>query len=242
MCALTAWCAGCGYPRMTRVASFFAAALLGLALGGCAGSVREEPANLGKHKEALIRYHASGDYERGLAAVAEKAGRWIEKRAARRVEGERLAVVFDVDETVLSNWANMTANDFGYISDRWHAWVASAQAASIAPVKTTYETARRAGVAVIFLTGRRERDRDGTTRNLQKEGMGEYAELIMQPNRGAEGAEAWATSAAFKTAKRKALVDAGWVIIANIGDQQSDLVGGYAEKTFKLPNPFYVTE
>jgi hypothetical protein len=29
------------------------------------------------------------------------------------------------------------------------------------------------------------------------------------------------------------------VIIANLGDQFSDLAGGYAERTFKLPNPFY---
>lgn len=28
-------------------------------------------------------------------------------------------------------------------------------------------------------------------------------------------------------------------IIANLGDQDSDLVGGHAERTFKLPNPFY---
>ena len=34
----------------------------------------------------------------------------------------------------------------------------------------------------------------------------------------------------------------GYTIIANLGDQESDLAGGYAEKTFKLPNPFYLTE
>ena len=27
--------------------------------------------------------------------------------------------------------------------------------------------------------------------------------------------------------------------IANVGDQPSDLAGGYAERTFLLPNPFY---
>jgi len=29
------------------------------------------------------------------------------------------------------------------------------------------------------------------------------------------------------------------VIIANIGDQDSDLDGGFAERHFKVPNPFY---
>jgi acid phosphatase len=32
----------------------------------------------------------------------------------------------------------------------------------------------------------------------------------------------------------------GYTIILNVGDQASDLFGGHAGKTFKLPNPFYV--
>jgi hypothetical protein len=28
-------------------------------------------------------------------------------------------------------------------------------------------------------------------------------------------------------------------IVANMGDQPSDLEGGFAERTFLLPNPFY---
>ena len=31
----------------------------------------------------------------------------------------------------------------------------------------------------------------------------------------------------------------GFTIIANVGDQPSDLAGGYAERTFLVPNPFY---
>lgn len=27
---------------------------------------------------------------------------------------------------------------------------------------------------------------------------------------------------------------------ANLGDQQSDLDGGYSERNYKLPNPFYL--
>jgi acid phosphatase len=30
-----------------------------------------------------------------------------------------------------------------------------------------------------------------------------------------------------------------YTIIANIGDQPSDLSGGHAERTFLLPDPFY---
>jgi hypothetical protein len=38
---------------------------------------------------------------------------------------------------------------------------------------------------------------------------------------------------------RAEIAGAGFSIIANIGDQPSDLFGGHAEKMFLLPNPFY---
>jgi HAD superfamily, subfamily IIIB (Acid phosphatase) len=41
---------------------------------------------------------------------------------------------------------------------------------------------------------------------------------------------------------RRKLTAEGYIIIANIGDQDSDLTGGYAERIFKLPNPFYLTK
>ncbi len=44
---------------------------------------------------------------------------------------------------------------------------------------------------------------------------------------------------AYKTSARWGLVSEGYRIVASIGDQTSDLVGGYADKTFQLPNPFY---
>ena len=43
----------------------------------------------------------------------------------------------------------------------------------------------------------------------------------------------------YKSNARKDITSQGYDIIVNIGDQQSDLAGGYAEKTFKMPNPFY---
>jgi HAD superfamily, subfamily IIIB (Acid phosphatase) len=44
----------------------------------------------------------------------------------------------------------------------------------------------------------------------------------------------------FKTAARSDIDGRlGYTIIANAGDQDSDLRGGHAERTFKVPNPFY---
>ncbi|MFX5743177.1 HAD family acid phosphatase, partial [Acinetobacter baumannii] len=43
----------------------------------------------------------------------------------------------------------------------------------------------------------------------------------------------------YKTSKRIDIENRGFTIIASIGDQKSDLAGGHAEMTYKLPNPFY---
>ena len=49
----------------------------------------------------------------------------------------------------------------------------------------------------------------------------------------------FASAADFKTPVRSRIEADGYKIIANVGDQPSDLLGGHAERTFMLPNPFY---
>jgi hypothetical protein len=46
----------------------------------------------------------------------------------------------------------------------------------------------------------------------------------------------FADVAAFKTAQREEIEDDGYTIIENIGNNTTDLTGGYAEKTYKLPD------
>jgi hypothetical protein len=47
------------------------------------------------------------------------------------------------------------------------------------------------------------------------------------------------TTIEYKSATRKHIESLGYDIVANFGDQYSDLKGGYADRTFKLPNPNY---
>ena len=61
-----------------------------------------------------------------------------------------------------------------------------------------------------------------------------YTALIM-PAQGAH----YDSAADFKGPQRELIEAQGYTIVANIGDQPSDLEGGFALETFKLPNPFY---
>lgn len=210
-----------------------------LLLAGCAthrGTGTAEPLNLTAAKEAVISYVDSGAYERDLQSAAEAARNWVRERAARRDPGERLAVVFDVDETVISNFSHMREMDFGYAVDSWNAWVGAGQAPALPAVRAVFQECRRLGVTVFFVTGREEpRDRAGTEKNLREQGMGDYERLIL-----ADPAEESQSTAARKARARSTLErNEGYRIIASIGDQWSDLEGGFAERVFKLPNPFY---
>lgn len=209
--------------------------LIASALAGCA-TPSGEPRNLSTHKLELVAYEDAGEYDRQIAAVAARAQAWIERRAAKPAGEARLAVVFDLDETLLRNLPHIRRQDFGYVSEVWHEWVATGGALAIEPVRAVYRAARRVGADVFFITGRGERDRDGTERNLRAIDCADYAALILKP------ADHRGTAAEYKTAARRRLSEAGHVIIANIGDQESDLAGGFAERTFKLPNPFYLIE
>jgi len=214
---------------LAAVAAGFAAVLC----SGCASApVSREPRNLQLAKEEVRAYVAGGGYARDVAAVAEQVRAWVEQRAA--AGGGRLAVVFDVDETLLSNLPSMEALDFGYIPDEWRRWVEQASAPALEPVREVFRRARRLGVETLVITGRRESERQATARNLAAVGCGDFRELVCRPDGDQRAA------ADFKTAARARLAAEGWLIIANIGDQESDLAGGYSERTFKLPGPFYL--
>src|SRR5687767_6022584 len=95
------------------------ASVLAVGSSGCATATRE-PANLSPHKQQVRAYVESGDYMRDLDRVAARAKAWVEERAARG--GEKLTVIFDLDETLLFNWPHISAMDFGYVPSAWDNW------------------------------------------------------------------------------------------------------------------------
>lgn len=218
---------------LVRMARTGALAGLAVALAGCTTApVSREPRNLQLAKEEVRSYVSQGDYARDVATVAAEARAWLEQRAARG--GSRLAVVFDVDETLLSNLPSMEELDFGYVPAEWRRWVEQARAPALDPVRALFRRARELGMETLVITGRRESERDATARNLAAIGCGDFAALVCRPDSDRGGA------ADFKSTARARLAAEGRVIVANIGDQESDLTGGHAERTFKLPGPFYL--
>jgi predicted secreted acid phosphatase len=204
-----------------------------------------QPLNLGELKQQILAYRKSGAYERGLQAVAAQARTYIEQLAS---EVSRPALVLDIDETSLSNWPMIIADDFGYIPSGAcnrlpkgpcgaRVWELRATAAAIEPTLALFKAALEKGVSVFFITGRDESERAATIRNLRRAGYGGWTRLVMKPV-GLNGKSA----ADYKAPERAKIVAAGYTIIANMGDQPSDLAGGNPDdraRQFLLPNPFY---
>src|SRR5262245_4331955 len=71
-----------------------------------APELRLEGDNLTTVLRALYTY-AQGPYAREINQVVKPAHDWIETRTAKPVPGEKLAAIFDIDETSLSNLQNM---------------------------------------------------------------------------------------------------------------------------------------
>ena len=218
-----------------------AAILSGCATGSTPFFATTQPENLGDLKFEAREYKRSGAYDRDLAAVAAAAEAYVVRRAGEVV---RPALILDIDETSLSNWPEIEANDFGYIANGpcWlpqgpcgvRAWEQMGRAKAIAPTLALFNAAKAKGVGVFFITGRHETQRAATAANLRAAGYRGWSALIMRPV-GLRPASA----ADYKSAERAKIAAKGFTIIANVGDQPSDLAGGHAERSFLLPNPFY---
>ena len=171
--------------------------------------------------------------------MALSAHKYLSKRIPQGAKpGKKLAIVFDIDETLLSNLSHIVANDYGYIPKLWDRWVTEAKAPAIIPIQTVYDAALHAKIDIFIITGRKESDQIGTERNLHQVGYTSWTKIFYMP----EATEQPLTIAGYKTETRRRLTMEGYTIIANLGDQNSDLANGYAEKTFKIPNPFYLVK
>jgi predicted secreted acid phosphatase len=202
---------------------------------------------------ALRSYHDGGQYASDLSAVDSQAQSFMLRqakalrqakkrkcksgknkkkgRAAARCAPPKLAIVLDIDDTSLSNYAQLEANNFTSATGALIAGATSTNQPAIAPTLDLYRQARAAGISVFAITGRPSLVQSLTMQNLANAGYTDLRGVYFKP-----GGEA---TIPFKSGERAAIEQQGYRIVANVGDQESDLAGGHADRSFKLPNPFY---
>ena len=213
---------------MPALRTILATALLSAGLWPAGGTASAREPDAPASPADIVAYRTSGDWERDLASATARARRHLEGSVA-----ERPALVLDVDDTSLSSYDCLARRGFRRSPDSPCA--RSGRLPAIAQTLELHRAARALGVTVVFITGRREALRRVTLANLRAAGYEGRLRLIMRADRERPG-----THDGFKARERRRLERQGLEIVANVGDQRSDLTGGAAQRTFKLPNPMYL--
>ncbi len=200
---------------------------------GCSSSEKLSLQNLDTAKKLVQNYYESGEFDKECKLIFDDAKSQIEKLTLDK----NSAVIFDVDETALSNYNSTKEIGFGYVRELWHNGILKADEPAIPETKKFYNWLISKNIKVIFLTGRYEEVREATIKNLIYAGYTKFDTLIVRNSQ-----ESKIPAAEFKPAKRNELVEKGYNIIASVGDQWSDLVGGNSGIKIKLPNYLYLID
>ncbi|MEU9367453.1 HAD family acid phosphatase [Streptomyces avermitilis] len=198
-------------------------------------------------------YQASKDsqYAKDLARLESGAKRYIDKAAHKaKRHGDKPAVVFDIDDTLLLSLDYEKKTNYTYNSATWADYVAKADRPAVFGTPELVAYAKSKGVEVFYNSGLKESQRVSAVANLKKVGADINLDADHMFLKDAANppsylsdcatAAAWnCTTVQYKSGTRKHIEALGYDIVANFGDQYSDLEGGYADKTFKVPNPTY---
>jgi predicted secreted acid phosphatase len=206
------------------------------------------------------------NYANEAQSVARDGERWLAAQSHGtqhdRKNSTQKAVVFDVDDTTLATWNYEVASNWAYNPTTNAEFVTDQKFPAVPGMVELADQAAKEGYAVFFLTGRPASQEAATLGNLDSDGIGVDADYPA-PTTLKDGEDGLFTKPAvasypsylqsacsadpngscttihYKSATRGHIESLGYDIVANFGDQFSDLEGGHADKTFKLPNPNY---
>jgi predicted secreted acid phosphatase len=184
--------------------------------------------------DAIIAYHDSGEWDADTAAVTKQAKTSL--IAQLKKKPKKPAIVFDIDDTLESSYdCQKASGSFGQVPSA--VCVAQSNQTPIPQTKSLFKYAQKKKVAVDLITGRPEGLRQATIDELKRDGFTGKFKLYLRPNDDPNKDSV----IPYKSGARKSIQKAGYKILVNIGDQQSDLKGGFSVKRFKVPNPMYFT-
>jgi predicted secreted acid phosphatase len=166
-----------------------------------------------------------------------------------------------VDDTSLATWNYEIFSNWAFNPTTNGQFVTNQAFPAVPGMVEMATEAKAEGYNIFFITGRGATQEAATLGNLTSDGIGVDAGY---PNPSPAGAEdglftkpavadypdylkqacagdpnGACTTIHYKSATRAHLESLGFHIVANFGDQFSDLEGGHADATFKMPNPNY---
>ncbi|HEY0238280.1 MAG TPA: HAD family acid phosphatase [Friedmanniella sp.] len=170
-------------------------------------------------------------------------------RALRRHQGKRPTLVFDTDDTTLFTYdMEVAAMHFNFDPALQDEWVQEERFPATPAMAAYVRKAQRIGYTIVGITGRSAGQKSATLGNLAKVGYGDaftganfYTKWSgTRPSYLTCKVATACTTVEYKAGTRRYLERSKDLqIVASYGDQWSDLMGGHADHSVKLPNPTY---
>jgi len=187
---------------------------------------------------------ATSNYARQTDRITARAQRYLKAKLRHHGDGKP-ALVLDIDDTSLITYGYEVSQGFGFTPASNLAYLQSHTLPAVFGMTTLANWAQTHGITVFWITGRHESQRGFTSANLPAAGFqspDDTAHLFLKPDANPPAyltCGLSCTTIQYKSLTRGHIASMGYNILANMGDQFSDLKGGFADRDFKLPNPMY---
>jgi 5'-nucleotidase (lipoprotein e(P4) family) len=182
-------------------------------------------AEVSDHFLNAVLYQQKASEYRALCYQAYNVAKTRLDRALRsRGAGKKLAVVTDVDETVLSNaayQADLILKDQEYPTE-YSNWIDAAVAEPVPGALEFFKYASGKGVRVFYVTNRKDAEKEATIQNLKKEGFPDVSEETVLTKSKESSKE-----------ERRLLIQKQYAIPILIGDNLIDLAQSFEVKESK---------
>ncbi|KRC64076.1 hypothetical protein ASE12_04440 [Aeromicrobium sp. Root236] len=217
--------------------------------------------NIDSIKKTIAAYY--GDPGTGIAdkdaspyisemnRIVKRATKNLQATYDREIkQGKKPAIVFDADDTTLWTYDMEVAGMHFTFDPALQDVYVQGQKFPATPAMTGFvDKAADIGYTIFGLTGRNDNQKAATLANLDKVGYDDFAADRFYTKWTGTGssqqpsyitcAAAKCTTVEYKAGTRRHIESLGYEITLNVGDQWSDLQGGYADRVLKLPNPTY---
>ena len=172
--------------------------------------------------------------------------RQAEEKISQQAKQERgnLAVVIDLDETVLDNSQYQVERlklGLGFTQESWSEWVNSEEAGLVPGAKAFLKKARKLGLQVVYLSNRMHANVKPTKQNLRALGVLDPEDLFLLRRNKEDTKEIRRSEVVSGKGRMK---EAGPLkVAAYLGDQMGDFPAAVEEalgtSVFVFPNPMY---
>jgi predicted secreted acid phosphatase len=188
---------------------------------------------------------ANSNYAKQMKQIVTDAEGYLGAAAGNHRGSGKPAVVFDIDDTLLNTYDYTLASQFGYNAATNQVWIDNAAFPAVFGMPQLVSFAAQHGYSVFFITGRPQAQTASTVKDLTSAGYAapDAGTLFLKPSTPPSylhcAKAPTCTTIEYKSGTRQYISSQGYDIVADFGDQYSDLLGGDAGHQVKLPNPMY---